>query len=172
MIAIQSSSLPSEVAITEHSLDTYIHIEPNVQKKRSLALDRRKVVTDEVNEWLKAGIVRRVDDPAINGLPILVLAKGDGSWSMHIDFKDLNKACTKDLYPLPEIDWKIDKEGREEKTEFQATKAGSSFVSQKRPLVMYFAEGEGVNPRRKQEAVLNMCVLGPSIDDSASSAML
>ncbi|GJR10431.1 reverse transcriptase domain-containing protein, partial [Tanacetum coccineum] len=43
-------------AITEHSLDTYIHIEPNVQKKRSLALDRRKVVTDEVNEWLKAGI--------------------------------------------------------------------------------------------------------------------
>ncbi|GJQ90010.1 hypothetical protein Tco_0001149 [Tanacetum coccineum] len=47
-------------AITEHTLDTYHHIEPKVQKKRSLAPDRRKVVTDEVNEWLKAGIVRRV----------------------------------------------------------------------------------------------------------------
>ncbi|GJV32147.1 reverse transcriptase domain-containing protein [Tanacetum coccineum] len=32
----------------------------------------------------------------------------DGSWRMYIDFKDLNKACPKDLYPLPEIDWKIE----------------------------------------------------------------
>ncbi|GKF21919.1 hypothetical protein Tco_0070557, partial [Tanacetum coccineum] len=47
-------------AITEHSLDTYPHIEPKAQKKRSLAPDRRKVVTDKVNEWLKACIVRRV----------------------------------------------------------------------------------------------------------------
>ncbi|GJR19773.1 hypothetical protein Tco_0968300 [Tanacetum coccineum] len=47
-------------AITEHSLDTYPHIDPKTQKKRSLAPDRRKVVTDEVNEWLKADIVRRV----------------------------------------------------------------------------------------------------------------
>ncbi|GJZ43145.1 reverse transcriptase domain-containing protein [Tanacetum coccineum] len=43
-------------AIMEHILDTNPHIEPKVQKKRSLALDRRKVVTDEVNEWLKASI--------------------------------------------------------------------------------------------------------------------
>nr|GFA96780.1 reverse transcriptase domain-containing protein [Tanacetum cinerariifolium] len=27
---------------------------------------------------------------------------------MCIDFKDFNKACPKDLYPLPEIDWKIE----------------------------------------------------------------
>nr|GEZ66599.1 reverse transcriptase domain-containing protein [Tanacetum cinerariifolium] len=47
-------------AITEHSLDTYLHIEPKVQKKMSLSPDRRKVVTNEVNEWLKAGIIRRV----------------------------------------------------------------------------------------------------------------
>nr|GFB29720.1 hypothetical protein [Tanacetum cinerariifolium] len=50
--------LPNSSAITEHRLDTYPHIEPKVQKKKSLALDRRKVVTDEVNEWLKAGIMR------------------------------------------------------------------------------------------------------------------
>ncbi|GJT81436.1 reverse transcriptase domain-containing protein [Tanacetum coccineum] len=43
-------------AITEHSLDTCPHTEPKVQKKRSLAPDMKKVVTDEVNEWLKAGI--------------------------------------------------------------------------------------------------------------------
>ncbi|GJY68326.1 reverse transcriptase domain-containing protein [Tanacetum coccineum] len=69
------TGIPQE--ITEHRLDTYPHIEPKVQKKRSLAPDRRKV-------------------------------KVDGSWRMCIDFKDLNKACPKDLYPLPEIYWKIE----------------------------------------------------------------
>ncbi|GKD73641.1 reverse transcriptase domain-containing protein, partial [Tanacetum coccineum] len=43
--------------VTEHRLDTYPHIEPKVQKKRSLAPDKRKVVTDEVNEWLKEGTI-------------------------------------------------------------------------------------------------------------------
>ncbi|GJT06231.1 hypothetical protein Tco_0840693 [Tanacetum coccineum] len=86
-------------AITEHSLDTYPHIEPKVQKKISLARDRRKVVTDEVNEWIKAGIVRRVRYPSWVANPVLV-KKVDGSWRMCIDFKDLNKACPR-LYPFP-----------------------------------------------------------------------
>nr|GEW40730.1 hypothetical protein [Tanacetum cinerariifolium]GEW43504.1 hypothetical protein [Tanacetum cinerariifolium] len=30
------------------------------------------------------------------------------SWRMCVDFKDLNKACPKDGYPLPEIDWKVE----------------------------------------------------------------
>ncbi|GJU81484.1 reverse transcriptase domain-containing protein [Tanacetum coccineum] len=90
-------------AIMEHSLDTYPHIEPKVQKKRSLAIDMRKVVTDEVNEWLKAGIIRRVRYLMWVANPVLV-KKVDGSWRMCIDFKDLNKACPKDLYLLPEID--------------------------------------------------------------------
>ncbi|GKA38003.1 reverse transcriptase domain-containing protein [Tanacetum coccineum] len=93
--------------ITEHSLDTYPYIEPKVQKKSSLDPDRRKVVTDEVNEWLKADIVRRVRYPTWVANPVLV-KKVNGRWRMCIDFKDLNKACPKDLYPLLEIDWKIE----------------------------------------------------------------
>ncbi|GKB49814.1 reverse transcriptase domain-containing protein [Tanacetum coccineum] len=38
----------------------------------------------------------------------VLVKKPDGSWRVCIDFKDLNKACLKDLYPLPEIDWKIE----------------------------------------------------------------
>ncbi|GKC29771.1 reverse transcriptase domain-containing protein, partial [Tanacetum coccineum] len=86
---------------------TYPHIEPKVQRKRSIAPDRRKVVKDEVAEWLKAGIVRKVRYPTWVANPVLV-KKSDNSWRMCIDFKDLNKACPKDLYPLPEIDWKIE----------------------------------------------------------------
>ncbi|GJT97951.1 reverse transcriptase domain-containing protein [Tanacetum coccineum] len=39
--------------------------------------------------------------------PVMV-KKYDGSWRMCVDFKDLNKACPKDGYLLPEIDWKLE----------------------------------------------------------------
>ncbi|GJU81211.1 reverse transcriptase domain-containing protein [Tanacetum coccineum] len=93
--------------IVEHELKTYHHIKPRMQRKRSIAPKRRKVVKDEVTEWLKARIVRKVRYPT--WVANLVLVKNpDNSWRMCIDFKNLNKACLKDLYPLPEIDWKIE----------------------------------------------------------------
>nr|GEW35758.1 hypothetical protein [Tanacetum cinerariifolium] len=94
-------------SVAEHELKTYPYIEPKVQRKKSIALDRRKVVKDEVTEWLKYGIVRKVRYPTWVANPVLV-KKPDDSWRMCIDFKELNKACPKDLYPLPEIDWKIE----------------------------------------------------------------
>ncbi|GKF97819.1 hypothetical protein Tco_0293640 [Tanacetum coccineum] len=57
----------------------------------------------EVEEWLKSGIVKWVQYPSWVANPVLV-KKADDSWRMCIDFKDLNKACLEDLYPLPEID--------------------------------------------------------------------
>ncbi|GJW25875.1 reverse transcriptase domain-containing protein [Tanacetum coccineum] len=39
--------------------------------------------------------------------PVMV-KKHDDSWRMCVDFKDLNKACPKDGYPLLEIDWKVE----------------------------------------------------------------
>ncbi|GKB14828.1 reverse transcriptase domain-containing protein [Tanacetum coccineum] len=94
-------------SIVEHELKTYPHIESIVQRKWSIAPDRRKVVKEEVEEWLKARIVRNVRYLTWVAYPILV-KKPDNSWRMCIEFKDLNKACSKDLYPLPEIDWKIE----------------------------------------------------------------
>ncbi|GJV61186.1 reverse transcriptase domain-containing protein [Tanacetum coccineum] len=37
-----------------------------------------------------------------------MVKKHDDSWRMCVDFKDLNKVCPKDGYPLPEIDWKVE----------------------------------------------------------------
>nr|GEY11043.1 hypothetical protein [Tanacetum cinerariifolium] len=36
-----------------------------------------------------------------------MVKKSDGRWRMCVDFTDINKACPKDYYPLPEIDWKV-----------------------------------------------------------------
>ncbi|GJY30021.1 reverse transcriptase domain-containing protein [Tanacetum coccineum] len=39
---------------------------------------------------------------------LVMVKKHDDSWRMCVDFKDLNKACPKDGYPLPKIDWKVE----------------------------------------------------------------
>nr|GEW45142.1 hypothetical protein [Tanacetum cinerariifolium] len=49
-----------------------------LQKKRGQAADRNQAIQEEVGKLVEA------------------------------DFKDLNKACPKDGYPLPEIDWKVE----------------------------------------------------------------
>ena len=39
---------------------------------------------------------------------MVMVRKANGKWRMCVDFTDLNKACTKDSYPLPRIDRLVD----------------------------------------------------------------
>ncbi|GJZ98445.1 hypothetical protein Tco_0670898 [Tanacetum coccineum] len=75
--------------------------------KQLVTIEKSRPVTKEVAEWLKAGIICPVKYPTWISNPILV-KKGDGSWRMCIDFKNINSACPKDYYPLLEIDLKIE----------------------------------------------------------------
>ncbi|GJU33087.1 reverse transcriptase domain-containing protein [Tanacetum coccineum] len=93
--------------IIEHSLNVNPSIEPVAQKRRVLASDRTQVVNNKVEEWVSAGIVRSVRYPTWTSNPMLV-KKSDESWRMCIDFKNINSACPKDYYPLPDIDRKIE----------------------------------------------------------------
>ncbi|GKD04578.1 hypothetical protein Tco_1179552, partial [Tanacetum coccineum] len=52
-----------------------------------------------------SGIMKEVHYHDWLSNPVMV-KKHDDSWRMCVDFKDLNKACPKDGYPLLEIDWK------------------------------------------------------------------
>ncbi|GKC37245.1 reverse transcriptase domain-containing protein [Tanacetum coccineum] len=62
---------------------------------------------EEVGKLVEAGIMKEVHyyDWLSN---LVMVKKHDDSWRMCVDFKDLNKACPKDGYPLPEIDWKVE----------------------------------------------------------------
>jgi hypothetical protein len=91
----------------EHHLNTYKWLEPVKQKKRSIGPERSRAACEETRKLLKAGIVREVWYPTWIFNPVMV-RKSDGSWRMCIDFKDLDKACPEDCYPLPEIDSKVD----------------------------------------------------------------
>ncbi|GJU26721.1 hypothetical protein Tco_1165342 [Tanacetum coccineum] len=80
---------------------------PIRQKRRSQAADRNQAIQEEVKKLVNAGIIKEAHYHNWLSNPVMV-KKHDGSWRMCVDFKDLNKACPKDGYPLPERDWKVE----------------------------------------------------------------
>ncbi|GJV57144.1 reverse transcriptase domain-containing protein [Tanacetum coccineum] len=89
--------------IVEHRLNTRKGCSLVRPKKRGQAADRNQAIQEEVGKLVEAGIMREVHYHDWLSNPVMV-KKHDNSWRMCVDFKDLNKACPKDGYPLPEID--------------------------------------------------------------------
>nr|GEU42363.1 reverse transcriptase domain-containing protein [Tanacetum cinerariifolium] len=75
--------------------------------ERGQAPERNKVIGEEVKTLVEADIIKEVHYHSWLSNPVMV-KKHDDSWRMCVDFKDLNKACPKDGYPLPKIDWKVE----------------------------------------------------------------
>ncbi|GKA20129.1 reverse transcriptase domain-containing protein [Tanacetum coccineum] len=76
-------------------------------KERGQAPERNKAIQEEVEKLVDAEIMKEVHYHSWLSNPVMV-KKHDRSWRMCVDFKDLNKTCPKDGYPLPEIDWKVE----------------------------------------------------------------
>ncbi|GJV88902.1 reverse transcriptase domain-containing protein [Tanacetum coccineum] len=72
-----------------------------------MAPKRVAAASKEVEELRKARILRekRYQTWVAN---TAMVKNTDGAWRMCVDFTDINKACSKDCYSLPEIDWKVD----------------------------------------------------------------
>ena len=68
---------------------------------------KRQAMGEELAKLLEAGFIRDIKHP--DWLANLVMVpKKEKSWRLCVDFKDLNKACPKDPFPLPRIDQIID----------------------------------------------------------------
>ncbi|GKB12553.1 reverse transcriptase domain-containing protein [Tanacetum coccineum] len=93
--------------IAEHRLNVREGCSPVRQKKRGQAPERNKAIQKEVENLVDVGIIKEVHYHSWLSNPVMV-KKHDDNWRICVDFKDLNKACPKDGYPLPEIDWKVE----------------------------------------------------------------
>ncbi|XP_073059756.1 uncharacterized protein [Primulina eburnea] len=93
--------------ISEHHLNILPGSHPIKQKKRHFGPEKDKVISEQVNELLKAGHIREIQFPTWLSNVVLV-PKSTGKWRMCVDFRDLNNACPKDHYPLPRIDQLVD----------------------------------------------------------------
>uniref|UniRef100_A0A2N9HLQ7 Integrase catalytic domain-containing protein n=1 Tax=Fagus sylvatica TaxID=28930 RepID=A0A2N9HLQ7_FAGSY len=66
-----------------------------------------EAVQKEVERLLHAGAIRELHYPTWLSNTVVVKKK-NGKWRVCMDFTSLNKACQKDLFPLPKIDQLVD----------------------------------------------------------------
>ena len=93
--------------LAEHSLNIIKGFKPVKQMLRRFSEPKRQAMGEELAKLLEAGFIREIKHP--DWLANLVMVpKKDKSWRLCVDFKDLNKACPKDPFPLPRIDQIID----------------------------------------------------------------
>nr|KYP41385.1 Retrovirus-related Pol polyprotein from transposon 297 family [Cajanus cajan] len=78
-----------------------------IQKRRKFGEEKRRAITEETRIWVMAGHVQEIQYPTWLANVVMV-RKSSGKWRMCTDFTDLNKACPKDSYPLPNIDCLVD----------------------------------------------------------------
>jgi hypothetical protein len=90
-----------------HALNIGPEHKPIAQKRRKLAPERATIVLEEVEHLLASGTIREVQYPVWFSNTVVVKKK-NGKWRVCIDFTDLNKACPKDPFLLPQIDQLVD----------------------------------------------------------------
>ncbi|GKV42967.1 hypothetical protein SLEP1_g50318 [Rubroshorea leprosula] len=104
VFAWTSADMPGiPTSVFQHKLSTNPLKKPVAQKRRLFGGERLKVIKEEVEKLLQAGFIRRVDYCEWVANPVLV-KKANGKWRMCIDYTNLNDACPKDCYPMPNID--------------------------------------------------------------------
>jgi hypothetical protein len=69
--------------------------------------EKCKAIGEEIVKLLSAGFIREVFHPEWLANPVLVKNKNK-KWRMCVNYTSLNKACPKDLFPLPCIDQVVD----------------------------------------------------------------
>ncbi|GKV50077.1 hypothetical protein SLEP1_g56793 [Rubroshorea leprosula] len=104
VFAWTSADMPGiPTSVFQHKLSTNPLKKPVAQKRRLFGGERLQVIKEEVEKLLQAGFVRRVDYCEWVANPVLV-KKANGKWRMCIDYTNINDACPKDCYPMPNID--------------------------------------------------------------------
>jgi hypothetical protein len=93
--------------VIEHSLNVDPSFRPRKQRFRKMSDDKDEGARNEVKRLLSVGVIREVTYLEWLANTAMV-KKANEKWRMCIDFTDLNKACTKDEFPLPRIDSLMD----------------------------------------------------------------
>jgi len=90
-----------------HKLNVDPSYPPKKQKSRRSAKDHVEAVKQEVEKLKEAGVIKETFFPEwlVN---TVVIRNKNGKWRVCVDFTDLNRACPKDLFPMPKIDQLVD----------------------------------------------------------------
>ena len=86
-----------------HALNVDLRVKPVIQPARIFHTDVETQITQEVKKLLAAGFIKPIQHPKwlSNVVPV---KKKNGQIRCCVDFRNLNKACPKNEFPLPNID--------------------------------------------------------------------
>lgn len=93
--------------IANHKLNVDPKATIGKQKRRNQSREKEIAIQTEVDKLLASGFIREAKYPTWIANVVLV-KKANGKYRMCVDFTNLNKACPKDCYPLPNIDQIVD----------------------------------------------------------------
>ncbi|BFG24893.1 hypothetical protein CerSpe_111670 [Prunus speciosa] len=90
-----------------HTLNVEAGMKPVVQPRRNFHPDVEVQIKAEIEKLIAAGFIKPIKHPTwlANIVPV---KKKNGLIRICVDFRDLNKACPKDEFPLPNMDILID----------------------------------------------------------------
>ena len=90
-----------------HHLNFNPFITPKRQPPWHPSKEHAEAVKNEVTKLKQAGAIKEVFYPQWLANTVAVKKK-TGKWRVCVDFTDLNKACSKDPFPMPRIDQLVD----------------------------------------------------------------
>uniref|UniRef100_A0A2N9GAK8 Integrase catalytic domain-containing protein n=1 Tax=Fagus sylvatica TaxID=28930 RepID=A0A2N9GAK8_FAGSY len=93
--------------LVAHSLNVESSTKPVVQPMRTFHTEMEAQITQEVKKLLAAGFIKPIQHPRWL-LNIVSVKKKNGQIRCCVDFRNFNKACPKDEFPLPNMDLLID----------------------------------------------------------------
>lgn len=90
-----------------HTLNVQPGSKPIVQPRRNFHPEVEEKIKHEVEKLIASGFIKPIKHPTwlANIVPV---KKKNGQMRICVDFRDLNKACPKDEFPLPNMDVLID----------------------------------------------------------------
>ena len=100
MFALDDSELGCTDVLT-HVIDTGDHA-PIKQQPYRTPVVRREKMAKMIADMQKQGVVQPSSSPWAS--PVVLVPKKDGSLRFCIDYRRLNAATRKDVYPLPRVD--------------------------------------------------------------------
>jgi hypothetical protein len=93
--------------LIEHELHLDPKAKPINQQLHHFSQDKKDVIKTEIARLLDAGFIKDVYHPDWLTNPILI-PKKNKDWRMCVDYTDLNKACKKEPFGLPQNDQVVD----------------------------------------------------------------
>lgn len=82
---------------------------PMSKKMRKVVEEKRDAIDEEVHKLASVNFITKLKYPTCFLSNVVLMKKTSNKWCIDVDFTDLNIACPKDTYPLPNIDRLIDR---------------------------------------------------------------